>query len=121
MEGTKEYSEVCGSDEIGVAADDDGEKLVNDDEAMGISLFMNGSSKIDTVGCSVIMSVTEVGIEDCKIFGDGTDMGVKVDCLIVGCNEETVVSLLLGIADDSVIGMMIGNKAGVGADGIVLE
>jgi len=70
---------------------------------------MNGSSEIDTVGCSVIMSVTEVGIED---------MGVKIDCLIVGCNEETVVSLLLGIADDSVIGMMIGNKTGVGADGI---
>jgi len=41
--------------------------------------------------------------------------------LIEGCNEETIVSLLLGIADDSVIGMVIGNKTGVGADGIVLE
>jgi len=80
---------------------------------MGISLFtMNGSSKIDTVGCSVIMSVTKVGIED---------MGVKIDCLIEGCNEKIVVTLLLGIADDSVIGMVIGNKTGVGADGIVLE
>jgi hypothetical protein len=77
---------------------------------MGISLFtMNGSSKIDTVGCSVIMSLTKVGIED---------MGVKIDCLIEGCNEETVVTLLLGIADESVIGMMIGNKIGEGADGI---
>ena len=77
---------------------------------MGISLYtMNGSSKIDTVGCSVIMSVTKVGIED---------MGVKIDCLIEGCNEETVVTLLLGIADESVIGMMIGNTKGVGADKI---
>ena len=83
--------------------------------------MMNGSSRIDTVGCSVTMSVTKVGIEDCKILGDGTDMGVKIDCLIVGRNEETVVSLLLGIVDDSVIGMVIGNKTGVGADGIVLE
>jgi hypothetical protein len=83
---------------------------------------MNGSSENDRVGCSVIMSVTEVGTEDCKILGDSTDMDVKIDCSIVGCNEETTVALLLlGIADDSVIGMMIGNKTGVGADGTVLE
>jgi hypothetical protein len=83
---------------------------------------MNGSSKIDRVGCSVIISVTEVGTEDCKKLGDSTDMDVKIDCSIVGCNEETtVVPLLVGIADDSVIGMMIGNKTGMGADGTVLE
>lgn len=52
-----ENSEVCGNDEVDVTADDanDGDKVFNGDEAIGISLF-------STIGSSVIWSVTEVGI-----------------------------------------------------------
>jgi len=118
-----ENSEVCGNDEVDVTADDvnDGlkDKVFNGDEAMGISLF-------STIGSSVIWSVTDVGIEDCKILGDSADIDVTIDCLTVGCNEETVASILLGIADVTEVGK-IGNKIDIGAvesssdDGIVLE
>lgn len=59
-------------------------------------------------------------------MGDSADIDVTIDCLTVGCNEETVASLLLGIVDDIEVGKM-GNKIDIGAvdsssdDGIVLE
>ena len=59
-------------------------------------------------------------------MGDSADIDVTIDCLIVGCNEETVASLLLGIVDDIEVGKM-GNKIDIGAvesssdDGIALE